>query len=130
MEIQEHIKYWIDSADEDLISAESNLNTKRYNWCLFIGHLVLEKALKALYVQVNNNSVPPKTHNLLKLAELSNINLSTEMSKLFAEINRFQIEARYVEYKAELYKIADEKFTVYYFEKIRESYLWLKSLIK
>lgn len=24
MEIREHIKYWIDSADEDLISAETN----------------------------------------------------------------------------------------------------------
>ena len=73
MNIHEHIKYWIDSADDDLISAESNLRTKRYNWCLFIGHLVLEKTLKALYVQVNNNSVPPKTHNLLKLAELSKL---------------------------------------------------------
>lgn len=31
MEIHEHIKYWIDSADDDLISAESNLHSKRYN---------------------------------------------------------------------------------------------------
>ncbi len=31
MEIQEHIKYWIDSADEDLISAESSLRTPKQN---------------------------------------------------------------------------------------------------
>ncbi|GAB1371824.1 hypothetical protein MASR1M45_18860 [Candidatus Kapaibacterium sp.] len=86
--------------------------------------------MKTLYIKVNNNSVPPKTHYLLKLAELSNITLTSEMSNLFAEVNRFQIAARYIDYKDEIFKIADEKFTKYHFERIRESYLWLKSQIK
>jgi len=130
MTLEEHINYWIESADDDIESATSNFNSKRYNWCLFIGHLVLEKALKALYVQNSNNLIPPKTHNLLKLAELSNIELNREQAKFFSDVNRFQIEARYSEFKTELYKLATEEFTFNNFNQIKEQYKWLKSLLK
>ncbi|MBU1262965.1 HEPN domain-containing protein [bacterium] len=30
--------------------AETLFQNKKYDWCLFIGHLVLEKILKAFYV--------------------------------------------------------------------------------
>jgi HEPN domain-containing protein len=43
MSIEEHIAYWIESADNDLSTAESNFETKHYDWCLFIGNLVLEE---------------------------------------------------------------------------------------
>jgi HEPN domain-containing protein len=41
MTIEERIKHWIDSAEDDLATAEDLFVAKRYNWCLFIGHLVL-----------------------------------------------------------------------------------------
>jgi HEPN domain-containing protein len=47
MKIDEHIKYWLNSADHDLDTAESLFSTGKYDWCLFLGHLVLEKGLKA-----------------------------------------------------------------------------------
>ena len=64
MKIKEHIQYWVESAEHDLDSAESLFTAGKYDWSLFIGHLVLEKILKALYVQDNQNRLPPKTHNL------------------------------------------------------------------
>ena len=73
MKIEEHIQYWVESADHDLDSAESLFAAGKYDWSLFIGHLVLEKILKALYVQDNQNRLPPKTHNLVKLAENTNV---------------------------------------------------------
>jgi HEPN domain-containing protein len=130
MTIEEHIAYWLDSADYDLQAANSLLNNGYYVWCLFIGHLVLEKALKVLYVKVNNNKVPPKIHNLLKLAEISNINLTLEQSKFLSDVNRFQIEGRYPEFKTELYKIATKEFAINHINKIEEYYKWFKSLIK
>ena len=60
LKIDEHIKYWIDSADNDLAAAEDLLNSGRFDWCLFIGHLVLEKALKAIYIKINAELSPPK----------------------------------------------------------------------
>ncbi len=129
MSIEEHIEYWIESADNDLSTAESNFVTKHYDWCLFIAHLVIEKALKALYVQENDNATPPKIHNLLRLAELSNIKLTEDQSVFFSLINKFQMEARYPEYKNELYRMATKDFTEFNLVAIKENYLWLKSLI-
>jgi HEPN domain-containing protein len=130
MTIEEHIDYWIGSAENDLATAKSNFETKHYDWCLFIGHLVLEKVLKALFVKKLNNLTPPKIHNLLRLAELSNLDLTFEQSKFFSLANKFQIEARYPEFKSELFKLATKEFTKSNFEQIKEHYLWLKSLIK
>ena len=62
MKVDDHIKYWLDSADHDLDTAESLFSAGKYDWCLFLGHLVLEKVLKALYVKDNENRMPPKTH--------------------------------------------------------------------
>ncbi len=68
---EEHISYWLESAKHDLDTAESLFKSEKYDWCLFIGHLVLEKVLKAIFVDKNNNKIPPKTHKLIKLASLS-----------------------------------------------------------
>ncbi|MFQ5687193.1 MAG: HEPN domain-containing protein [Candidatus Scalindua sp.] len=35
---EEHVKYWLESAQHDPESAESILDSGRYDWCLFIGH--------------------------------------------------------------------------------------------
>ncbi|MBF0102469.1 MAG: HEPN domain-containing protein [Desulfobacterales bacterium] len=56
-------------ADHDLDTAEILFASGKYDWCLFLGHLVLEKGLKSIYVRDNQNNLPPRTHNLLKLAE-------------------------------------------------------------
>ena len=78
MDLKQHIKYWIESAENDLSASKSLFRSGKYDWCLFIGHLVLEKLLKALFVLNNHNKMPPKTHNLNKLAKLSKTNLSRE----------------------------------------------------
>jgi len=53
-------------------------DTKRYYWALFAGHLVIEKMLKAHFVKINDD-YPPFTHNLLKLAKDSKLQLSDEL---------------------------------------------------
>ena len=128
--IKEHIAYWIDSADEDILSAQSNFDHGTYVWCLFIGHLALEKALKALFVITNENKTPPKIHNLLRLAKLSELDLTNEQSEFFSLVNKFQLETRYPEYKSMMSKIATLEFTKTNFIQIKEHYQWLKSLIK
>lgn len=69
----ETIKYWLKAAEMDLPISEKLFNSKDYVWSLYIGHLVLEKSLKALLVSVNDIT-PPKTHNLVKLAQLTELN--------------------------------------------------------
>ena len=130
MKIDEHIKYWLNSADHDLDTAESLFSAGKYDWCLFLGHLVLEKGLKAFYVKDNENRMPPKTHNLVKLAEKTTIPLNAELKLFLDEVNDFNLEVRYPEYKQEFYKICTKKFAEEYLNKIKEHYKWIKSLLK
>ncbi len=68
------MNYWIESSDRDYESMKKNYETKQYTWALFIGHLTIEKLLKALYAKINKiNPYPPKIHNLVILAERCNI---------------------------------------------------------
>ena len=127
---EEHINYWRESAEHDLESAEVIFDSKRYDWCLFVGHLALEKILKAIFVERNDNNMPPKIHNLVRLAELSKIELTDNQKFLLDKINDFNIQARYPDYKLEFYQRCNEEYTNDYLSKIKEFYIWLSSLIK
>lgn len=94
MKKNEHIDYWIESAENDLLAATNLFNAGNYSWCLFIGHLVLEKALKALYVKKFEDSVPPKIHNLTRLSEIIGVKPDFEIEIFLAAANKFHLEAR------------------------------------
>lgn len=111
-------------------SAESLYLSGKYDWSLFIGHLVLEKVLKALYVRVNQNQLPPKTHNLVKLAENTNIVLTAEQKYFLDEVNDFNLEVRYPDYMREFYKKCTKDFAKSYFIRIKEMFQWIKSQIE
>jgi HEPN domain-containing protein len=126
---EEHIKYWITSAESDLEVAETLLFSKKNLWCLFITHLVIEKCLKALYVNVFNQ-VPPKIHNLLFLVEKTELELEESQIVLLDRLNLFQISARYPDYKNNVNQFCTDEFTVDIFQKSKEFFQWIKSLLK
>ena len=130
MKIEEHIQYWVESAEHDLESAESLYLSGKYDWSLFIGHIVLEKVLKGLYVRDNQNQLPPKTHNLVKLAENTNIVLNAEQNFFLDEVNDFNLEVRYPEYMREFYKKCTKDFAESYFIRIKEMFQWIKSQLE
>jgi len=130
MTLQEHIDYWLEGAEHDLDAAESLFAAGKYDWCLFIGYLVLEKALKAVYVRDNQNRVPPKTHALLKLVEKTSLKLDDEQKLYLDEVSDFNLEARYPEYKREFYKRCTKEFSEKHFARIKEYYSWIKSQIE
>jgi HEPN domain-containing protein len=63
---------YLDLANYDLETAEVLLKGGRYLYVGFMCHKVIEKSLKACYLH-NFGKVPPRTHNLLYLAELCRI---------------------------------------------------------
>jgi HEPN domain-containing protein len=130
MNVKEHVSYWLDSAENDLGAAEDLFSSAKYDWCLFIGHLVVEKTLKAYFVYSNDNKMPPKTHNLLKLAEAANLSLTEEQKLFLDEVNDFNLEVRYPEYRREFYKLCTREFTEGYFGRMKDFSQWLTSLIK
>lgn len=129
MKKEEHISYWLKSAEHDLEVADTLFQSKKYDWCLFIAHLVLEKVLKAYFVK-RYNKLPPKIHNLIRLAEMANLELTEEQKVFLDEVNDFNLAIRYPDYKFEFYKKCTEDFTKQYFKGIKEFYKWLLSQIK
>lgn len=126
----EHIKYWVECSQRDLESAEAIFNSGRYDWCLYVGHLALEKIIKALFVDRNDNNIPPKIHNLVRLAELSQIDLNEEQKFLLDQINDFNLQTRYPDYNLEFYKRCNAEYAKANFCKIKEFYSWFSSLLK
>src|SRR3972149_6948747 len=105
----EIVKYWIDPSEVDFQAMENLFNHDHYVWALFIGHLVIEKLLKAYYVKNVNMSAPP-IHDLLKLAEKGNLTLSEKEKDFLDEVTTFNIKARYPDYKNRFYKKAIKDF--------------------
>ena len=125
---QEQINYWITSANEDLKVAESLFSNKHFAYCLYIGHLCLEKTLKAHYVKTQNK-IPPKTHDLIYLSRFAAIEFNDENLLFLDKVNSFLLEARYPDYKRSFYEICTHDFAEANFSQIKELMKWLLSLI-
>ena len=118
------IQYWEKSSRMDVEAARDLFTAKKYPHCLFFAHLSMEKMLKALYVKTNEEH-SPITHNLLLLAKESGLALSDLQVEQFAEINTFNIEARYPDEKFKFYKKCTLEFTEKYIKIIEETLKWL-----
>ena len=123
------IRYWIDSSEEDYETMIAMFESKRYNWSLFVGHLMIEKLLKALYVKKFNN-YPPFIHNLLRLTEKCNLELTEEQKINLATITVFNINTRYDDFKMSFQKKCTRDFTTIWIKKLKEIRQWIKGLIK
>jgi HEPN domain-containing protein len=123
------VNYWLDSSDDDFDTMMTMFESKRYSWSLFIGHLMIEKLLKALYVKVNNE-FPPFIHNLLRLAEKCNLELNEQNTLFFVTVTAFNINARYDDYKMSFQKTCTPEFSAKWIEEIKIKRLWIKEFVK
>lgn len=128
MDTDEHIAYWLAESDKDLAVMESMMNSGHYTWALFIGHLVLEKILKALYVKTVDIQ-PPRVHHLLKIARDSQLPLTEKQEQFLLEVTTYNLKGRYPDYKQVFSRKATREFTVNRVEQIKEMQLWLKKQI-
>jgi HEPN domain-containing protein len=117
--------YWVETSDNDLKTMSNLFTTKDYHWSLFIGHLVLEKLLKAGVVLKTGNN-PPFTHDLTKLAKITGYNFSEEQLDWLDTITTFNLNARYDSYKKAFYQKCTFDFTKEWFDKIEKLQLWIK----
>lgn len=124
MNVQKIIKYWRDSAEHDYETMLGLFKIKRYSDCLFYGHVVLEKLLKGLVVGETKKQAK-YTHNLRVLAKDSQINFNREQLDFLADINGFNIRARYPDEKLAFYKMCDRLFTLKYLKKVKIMYKFL-----
>ena len=125
----EIIIYWISSSNKDFKAMGSLYKNGHYAWALFLGHLVLEKLLKAAYVKYVDAKIP-FTHDLTKIAEKSGLRLSEEQKDLLDAVTAFNIKARYPDYKGRFYRKATKRFAENYLGQIKDFRKWLVKKIK
>ena len=94
----------------------------------FLGHISIEKLLKAVYVNKYKKH-SPFLHNLYRLAELSEIELTDEQSDWLDKITSFNLNARYDDYKREFYLLCTEEFAGEWIEKIKILRSWIKQML-
>ncbi|MCF8222885.1 MAG: HEPN domain-containing protein [Bacteroidales bacterium] len=123
------INYWIESSDDDFDTMIDMFNSKRYSWSLFIGHLMLEKLLKAFYVKAKSD-YPPYIHNLLRLAELAELKFDDIKKEQLVTITAFNINSRYDDYKMSFKQKCTPGFTSEWIENIKKMREWIKLLIR
>jgi HEPN domain-containing protein len=73
-------------------SPQLNPCWKRHS--LFFAHLAIEKMLKA-HLTRETRDVPPRIHNLVRLAKLAQLNLEPDQLEFLHEFNLYQMEGRY-----------------------------------
>ncbi|PIP63538.1 DNA-binding protein [Candidatus Roizmanbacteria bacterium CG_4_9_14_3_um_filter_33_18] len=109
MSNRQMIKNWLLKAKKDVETAEDLYKSRHYDWCLFIWHLAVEKALKAKILSLNKPIV--YVHDLKRLAKETDIIFDSEQTANLNEITSFNLEARYDDYKLSFYKKANKEYT-------------------
>ncbi|NUM73806.1 HEPN domain-containing protein [candidate division KSB1 bacterium] len=126
MNAAEHIAYWQTLAESDLEVARRFLQRgENLHYCLFFGHMSLEKLLKGLIV-ARTHEMPPKIHDLLRLADKATLPLEKDVEERLKIFNSFNLEARYPDYKLSFYKLCTAEFAHEHFIQIEEVYKWIK----
>lgn len=87
---------WLNQSTYDLRTAASLYRARRYIYTIFMCHLAVEKALKAVIVETTGKA-PPKTHNLINLFKLGQAKLNDEQIKFVTRLSLAGIVTRYPE---------------------------------
>jgi HEPN domain-containing protein len=120
--------HWIESSDSDFKTMLDMFNTRNYSWALFMGHLVIEKLLKAYYVK-SLNEFPPLIHDLRRIGERAGLEFDDTQTVIVETISQFNIRARYDDFKREFYKMCTSAYTAEWIEKIKQIRQWIKTML-
>lgn len=124
----EHIAYWLTESDKDMAVMESLFAGDHYTWALFVGHLALEKILKALYVKQVEIQVP-RIHHLLKIARDCGLQVTSDQEDFLLEVTTYNLKGRYPDYKQSFARKATREFTANRIKQIKEMQQWLKEKV-
>ena len=124
--IERFVHHWIESSDRDFKTMQNLYHSKDYSWSLFIGHLVIEKLLKAYYIK-NIQEHPIPIHDLTRIAAKAGVECSDEVLNQLDTITTFNINARYEDVKQIFYLKCTEEFTKTWIGHIIEIRKWIKS---
>jgi len=96
MDVEKQVDYWRSGGQEDIAAAEALVSKGYLRHGLFFAHLAIEKILKA-HVTRKTGEMPPRIHNLIRLAEIAELALDAKRADFLRRFNLYQLEGRYPE---------------------------------
>ncbi|MBP7766250.1 MAG: HEPN domain-containing protein [Syntrophaceae bacterium] len=129
--MEKNVKYWLDISEYDLETAEAMLEKARFLYVGFMCHQAIEKIVKAYYQQ-ELNQLPPKAHNIILLAQQSNLydNFSDAQKAFIEVLQPLNIEARYPDYRDRLLLSLNQDKCKNILQNTRELHQWIKEKLK
>ena len=128
MNKEDVFRYWVVSSDNDFKAMLHLFEKGDYSWSLFIGHLVMEKLLKAYYVQTIDIT-PPFIHDLVRLSEEAGLQLTEDQKDILDTISTFNLQVRYDDYKLSFHRKCNRAFTEQWIRQIKELREWIKNML-
>lgn len=121
------IKYWLEISEEDLETAEILLSKNKYLYSGYFLQQSVEKILKAYY-QMTKNELPPRTHNLVYLAEITGLfkELTEDEENILYTLNPLNIETIYPEYREKISKSLTKIRLKKILDETKELLKWIK----
>lgn len=116
---------WIETSEYDLTTAEHMLKTGRYLYVVYLCHLSIEKLLKAIVAE-NQEELPPKTHNLYHLVGLIHLEIPPQFKQIIADLNSSSLPVRYPEDLQKLSSQYTQKVAESYLTQTKECHAWFK----
>lgn len=123
------ISNWIKSSEYDISTAEALYKSKKFVYVIFMCHLAVEKALKAI-VACKIEKAPPKTHDLFYLVKLALLELPEAYMPILMHLNEASVPTRYPEDIVKIAKAYNKFAAQRYLKETKELLKWLKSRIK
>ena len=123
------VDHWVEKAHYDLDTARVLLDAGRYLYVVFCCQQAVEKALKAIIAQ-KTNELPPRLHNLPRLAEIAEVTLDPETETFIGKLSGCYIQTRYPDEIAELGKSMTHETAIRMYKDAREVTQWLLSMLE
>ena len=122
---------WLNIAQDDYEVAGQLFKNKKYLYCLFFCQQAIEKAIKAVYYE-RNEETPPRKHNLTSLAEDAGILEELERldGDLLDTLSQYYIESRYTEDRDALARKCTKAFAENILKKTEAVFGWLKDRLR
>ena len=98
-------------------------------YAVFMCHLAIEKIIKGVYSKIIGND-PPKTHDLVYLSEMTNLNLTEDFTKFLDSLNDLSVPTRYPDELEKLIVQYDKKRTKIIINQTKDLLQCLKEKLK
>lgn len=124
------VKNWIATSNYDLRTAEAMLKAGRYLYVVFMCHLSVEKMLKGIIAHQQPETIPPKTHQLIFLAQKAHLEIPEEFKVFIQHIDNVSVVTRYPEDLRKLAKEFNRAAAQRILSETRALLQWLRQCLK